>query len=87
MARAHGRRSHSRRHRLARSVVAHGALAQFYSVPVALWAFYDGWSGGLAAAGLSSIAMFAAPGDVTVINRTIEFHCTAVLRAAARDRV
>jgi two-component system, NtrC family, sensor histidine kinase HydH len=51
--------------------VALGVLAPFYSVPVALWAFYDGWRGGLAAAGLSSIAMFAAPGDVTVINRTI----------------
>jgi two-component system, NtrC family, sensor histidine kinase HydH len=50
---------------------APGALSQFYSVPVALWAFYGGWSGGLVAAGLCSIAMFASAGDVTVINRTI----------------
>jgi signal transduction histidine kinase len=50
--------------------VARGALSQFYSVPVALWAFYYGWSGGLVAAGLSSIAIFAALGDITLLNRT-----------------
>jgi two-component system, NtrC family, sensor histidine kinase HydH len=50
---------------------AHGAFAQFYSVPVALWAVGDGWIGGLAGGILSSIALFAAPGDVTVSNRTI----------------
>ncbi|MGH9694229.1 MAG: hypothetical protein ACRD5Z_08815, partial [Bryobacteraceae bacterium] len=50
--------------------VARGELSQFYSVPVALWAFYYGWSGGLVAAGLSSIAIFAALGDITLINRT-----------------
>jgi two-component system sensor histidine kinase HydH len=50
---------------------AHGGFAQFYTVPVALWAVGDGWIGGLAGGILSSIALLAAPGDVTVSDRTI----------------
>ena len=49
-------------------LVAHGALAQFYSVPVALWAVSDGWIGGLAGGILSSVALFVASGDITVNN-------------------
>jgi two-component system, NtrC family, sensor histidine kinase HydH len=69
--RAHSRPSHFVAFAVLDRLVAHGALAQFYSVPVALWAVSDGWIGSLAGGILSSFALFAAPGDITVNNWTI----------------
>jgi two-component system, NtrC family, sensor histidine kinase HydH len=45
-----------------------GALTPFYSLPVAVSALVDGWRGGLAAAGLSSTAVFTRPGEPSVAN-------------------
>jgi hypothetical protein len=51
--RAHSRPSHFVAFAVLDRLVAHGALAQFYSVPVALWAVSDGWIGSLAGGILS----------------------------------
>jgi two-component system, NtrC family, sensor histidine kinase HydH len=45
-----------------------GALTPFYSLPVAVSAIVDGWRGGLAAAVLSSTAVFTRPGGASVAN-------------------
>jgi two-component system sensor histidine kinase HydH len=45
-----------------------GALTPFYSLPVAVSALVDGWRGGLAAAVLSSTAVFTRPGGPSVAN-------------------
>jgi signal transduction histidine kinase len=47
-----------------------GALTPFYSLPVAVSALLDGWRGGLAAALLSSTALFARPGGLSIANST-----------------
>ena len=48
-----------------------GALTPFYSLPVALSALVDGWRGGLAAAVLSSIAVFTRPGAASVASSAV----------------
>ena len=50
-------------------LLARGALAQFYCVPVALSALGDSWRGGLAASILSSIAILLTPGDTGLFYR------------------
>jgi two-component system sensor histidine kinase HydH len=45
-----------------------GALTPFYSLPVAGSALVDGWRGGLAAALLSTMAVFTRPGGPSVAN-------------------
>jgi two-component system, NtrC family, sensor histidine kinase HydH len=42
--------------------LAHGAVTPLYSLPVALLAIGEGWRAGLAAALISSVAVFAVPG-------------------------
>jgi two-component system, NtrC family, sensor histidine kinase HydH len=54
------------------SWLTHGTFTQLFSLPVALAATVDGWRGGLAAAGLSSIAVFTRPGDATAVSRMVE---------------
>jgi two-component system, NtrC family, sensor histidine kinase HydH len=66
-----------------------GALTPFYSLPVAVSALLDGWRGGLGAALLSSMAVFARPGGPSVANSaatSIALVCLSLI-IAFMDRV
>jgi two-component system, NtrC family, sensor histidine kinase HydH len=52
--------------------VIQGTYTQLFSLPVAVAALVDGWRGGLAAAVLSSIAVFTMPGASTPVGRAVE---------------
>jgi len=66
-----------------------GTFAPFYTLPVALSALGDGWRGGLAAAVLSSIAVFTSPGDASVASRAVTstaLICLSLLVGLVFDR-
>ena len=66
-----------------------GALTPFYSLPVAVSALVDGWRGGLAAAVLSSTAVFTRPGGPSVANSaatSIALVCLSLLSPSLTGR-
>lgn len=67
---------------------AQGSLAVVYSVPVALAAVFDGWRGGMAAAVLSSIGVFAlSPGSAAApAAESLALLCLGGLAALAAGR-
>jgi two-component system sensor histidine kinase HydH len=69
--------------------LSHGTATPFYSLPVALSALGDGWRGGLAAAVLSSIAIFTMQGAASVASfavTPIALVCLSLLVGFVFDR-